>query len=292
MIRCSPGSTRLVPGTGPLADRVEAFQNRFIIPRDRLDAVMRAAIDECRRRTVQHIALPAGRELHARVRHRPELVGLQLVPGRLSQPHPGQHRPAGAAEPRGRSRLPRRLSGPPRLQRAARAEAGARPRLGRIYGLSALLAAVLHRRRLGQLRHRARLSRRRAARLRDAHALPARRPARPTAPPTISRCRRRCRRSPAPASPSPATISRGGSAARRRSSSPSATSSSRARRAEQSIAFTDQYRAYVINYGLGRDMVARHVEAAGRRSGGALGGDGAASCPSRPCRRDLARRPR
>jgi hypothetical protein len=34
-------------------------------------------------------------------------------------------------------------------------------------------------------------------------------------------------------------------------------------RAEQSIAFTDQYRSYVINYGLGRDMVAAHIEAAG-----------------------------
>jgi hypothetical protein len=36
------------------------------------------------------------------------------------------------------------------------------------------------------------------------------------------------------------------------------------RRAEQSVAFTDQYRAYVINYGLGRDMVAAFVEALGR----------------------------
>jgi len=51
---------RLVPGTGPLADRVEAFSNRFTIPRDRLDAVMRAAIGECRRRTMAHIAVPQG----------------------------------------------------------------------------------------------------------------------------------------------------------------------------------------------------------------------------------------
>ena len=35
-------------------------QDRFVIPRDRLDAVMRAAIAECRRRTVAHIPLPAG----------------------------------------------------------------------------------------------------------------------------------------------------------------------------------------------------------------------------------------
>jgi hypothetical protein len=50
---------RLVPGRGPLADRVDAFQERFTIPRERLEPVMRAAIAECRRRTVEHIALPA-----------------------------------------------------------------------------------------------------------------------------------------------------------------------------------------------------------------------------------------
>ena len=50
----------LVPGEGPLAERVEAFQDRFVIPADRLDAVMRAAIDECRRRTMPHIDLPEG----------------------------------------------------------------------------------------------------------------------------------------------------------------------------------------------------------------------------------------
>ena len=51
---------RLVPGTGPLSARVEAFQNGFVIPADRLDAVMRAAIDECRRRTVRYIPMPEG----------------------------------------------------------------------------------------------------------------------------------------------------------------------------------------------------------------------------------------
>lgn len=51
---------RLVPGEGPLAERVDAFLNRFVVSNDRLDAVMRAAIAECRRRTVAHIPLPAG----------------------------------------------------------------------------------------------------------------------------------------------------------------------------------------------------------------------------------------
>jgi hypothetical protein len=49
----------LVPGEGALADRVDAFQNRFNIPADRVKVVMDAAIAECRRRTLAHIALPA-----------------------------------------------------------------------------------------------------------------------------------------------------------------------------------------------------------------------------------------
>jgi hypothetical protein len=49
----------LVPGAGPLAERVAAFRGGAAIPRDRLDAVMRAAITECRARTVRRIPLPA-----------------------------------------------------------------------------------------------------------------------------------------------------------------------------------------------------------------------------------------
>jgi hypothetical protein len=49
----------LLPGQGPLAERVEAFRNRYVIPSNRLDAVMNAAIAECRRRTLAHMQLPA-----------------------------------------------------------------------------------------------------------------------------------------------------------------------------------------------------------------------------------------
>ena len=49
---------RLVPGSGTLAARVDAFQNRFTIPKDRLTPVFDAAIAECKRRTLGHIALP------------------------------------------------------------------------------------------------------------------------------------------------------------------------------------------------------------------------------------------
>jgi len=48
----------LVPGEGPLWQRVDTFSDRFIIPADRLQAVMDAAIAECRKRTAAHIALP------------------------------------------------------------------------------------------------------------------------------------------------------------------------------------------------------------------------------------------
>ncbi|HEX7087006.1 MAG TPA: hypothetical protein VF198_11615 [Vicinamibacterales bacterium] len=48
----------LVPGDGPLHARVEAFRQRFVIPRDRLEQVFRAAIDGCRERTAAHVALP------------------------------------------------------------------------------------------------------------------------------------------------------------------------------------------------------------------------------------------
>ncbi len=50
----------IVPGSGDLAARVEAFRNRYIVPRARMEAVMNAAINECRRRTLAHIALPQG----------------------------------------------------------------------------------------------------------------------------------------------------------------------------------------------------------------------------------------
>ena len=49
----------LVPGTGALADRVQAYEDRFNIPADRLRPVMDAAIAECRARTLRHFALPA-----------------------------------------------------------------------------------------------------------------------------------------------------------------------------------------------------------------------------------------
>jgi hypothetical protein len=50
----------LIPGNGPLAARVDAFNERYVIPKDRLQTVFDAAISECKRRTALFINLPAG----------------------------------------------------------------------------------------------------------------------------------------------------------------------------------------------------------------------------------------
>jgi hypothetical protein len=49
-----------LPGRGPLLERYQAFRARFEIPKDRLAAVFAAAIEGCRARTLEHIALPPG----------------------------------------------------------------------------------------------------------------------------------------------------------------------------------------------------------------------------------------
>ena len=51
---------RLLPGRGSLIDRFAEFRKRFFIPTDKLDAVFMAAIAECRKRTQAHLKLPPG----------------------------------------------------------------------------------------------------------------------------------------------------------------------------------------------------------------------------------------
>jgi hypothetical protein len=52
----------LVPGGGPLANRVEQFRQQFMIPPAKLEPVFRRAITECRARTAAHVDLPPGEE--------------------------------------------------------------------------------------------------------------------------------------------------------------------------------------------------------------------------------------
>lgn len=49
---------KLVPGDGPLSERVDAFENRYIIPKNKLQIVFDTAIAECKRRTEQYFDLP------------------------------------------------------------------------------------------------------------------------------------------------------------------------------------------------------------------------------------------
>ncbi|HYO77483.1 MAG TPA: hypothetical protein VE010_13570 [Thermoanaerobaculia bacterium] len=49
-----------LPGSASLTERVESFRMQFAIPREKLDEVFNAAIDVCRTRTMDHMALPAG----------------------------------------------------------------------------------------------------------------------------------------------------------------------------------------------------------------------------------------
>ncbi len=48
----------VIPGNGDLNKRLNDFRNQFVIPEDKLDTVFTAAINECRKRTLQHVDLP------------------------------------------------------------------------------------------------------------------------------------------------------------------------------------------------------------------------------------------
>ncbi len=101
---------RRLPGKGPLDRPLRSVRKAVRHParparaglrsRDRrVPAADDAARWSCRRR-----------ELHGRVRHRQVVERLQLVPGQLPQPDPGQYRPADLHRPRDRPGMPRGLS--------------------------------------------------------------------------------------------------------------------------------------------------------------------------------------
>ena len=62
---------RLIPGPGPLYERVAARRARFAVPQDRLEAVVRAAVAACRSRTAAHLIPPPG-----------EAVTIEIVSGK------------------------------------------------------------------------------------------------------------------------------------------------------------------------------------------------------------------
>ena len=208
--------------------------------------------------------LAGRRKLHARVRHEQELERLQLVSGQLPQPDPDQHGSADLHRPRDRSRVSRRLSRPSRLQRVARAAPRSRPRLAGVLGVSAVLAAVVDRRGDGQLRHRGRVSRRRAGARSSATCCFRPRASMHAKSSSSTRSWRSSRSSRTPATRLRAVTSTGAIDAAAAQRWLETYTLSSPERAAQRVRFFDQYRAYVINYNLGKDLVAAFVE---RRAG-------------------------
>ena len=60
---------RLLPGAGPLASRYAEFDRQFLVPADRLQAVMARAIQGCRDQTREHLRLPAGENVRVEYVH-------------------------------------------------------------------------------------------------------------------------------------------------------------------------------------------------------------------------------
>jgi hypothetical protein len=60
---------RLLPGSGSLSSRYGALDRGYIVPVERVPAVMTLAIDECRRRTLEHFELPAGERVEVEYVH-------------------------------------------------------------------------------------------------------------------------------------------------------------------------------------------------------------------------------
>lgn len=50
----------LLPGDGPVPARFQEWKRRLAIPKDRIEEVMRVALEEVRRRTLRHVELPRG----------------------------------------------------------------------------------------------------------------------------------------------------------------------------------------------------------------------------------------
>jgi hypothetical protein len=53
---------RLLPGKGSLAQQYATFDEQFLIAPERVTALMNRAMQECRKRTLQHLSLPTGEQ--------------------------------------------------------------------------------------------------------------------------------------------------------------------------------------------------------------------------------------
>ena len=252
----------LVPGSGALSDRVDAFQNRFTIPKDRLEPVFRAAIDECKRRTAEHVAFPPG-----------EKFTLEFVTGKSWSGY-NWYKGKATSLIQVNTDLPIRLSRAVDLgchegypghhvynmlleQELARKRGWAEFTVYPLYSPQSLIAE-------GSANYGIELAFPGPERLRyETEALYPLAGLDPSTAPQYLALGEALQE----LAGARFTIAR--DYLEGRISKEQAVELTRRyqlvsrARAEQSIAFTDQYRSYVINYGLGQDMVREYVEAAG-----------------------------
>jgi hypothetical protein len=73
--------SRLVGGHGNLAERYTAFESRYIVPQNHLEAVMRRAIQACRSQTLKHIALPSDEVIDLKFAGNEPWAGYSLYTG-------------------------------------------------------------------------------------------------------------------------------------------------------------------------------------------------------------------
>lgn len=71
----------LIPGEGALPLRVERFRNQFIIPADKVEAVISESIRECQRRTKAHLKLSENEAISLNITEQGYFVGFAEVKG-------------------------------------------------------------------------------------------------------------------------------------------------------------------------------------------------------------------
>ena len=74
---------RLLPGVAPLAQRVDAMERKFLVPPDRVPAVMERAMAGCREQTLAHVALPQGENVALEYVHHKPWSAYSLYLGKL-----------------------------------------------------------------------------------------------------------------------------------------------------------------------------------------------------------------
>ena len=75
--------SRLLPGAGNLAGRIDAMEQRFLVPQDRVPQVMARALAGCREATAAHLQLPEGEAVSVEYTHNKPWSGYSTYLGGL-----------------------------------------------------------------------------------------------------------------------------------------------------------------------------------------------------------------